>query len=195
MSTTALALLLASAALHMGWNFLVKRAGEKQVFTWLALVVGPACFAPFVLIGATFPAQIWPYVLASAFVELVYFMALTYAYGKNDFSLVYPLARGAAPALLAVWAVLFLGERAPCHGRVWAVLAGARADGGGRCGLVEQPQCRRTESGGRASRAGRGLLYLDLLGDRRRGRSHDRPAALYRPGHEHHRSDADAAHC
>jgi drug/metabolite transporter (DMT)-like permease len=72
---------------------------------------GPACFAPFVLVGASIPAHMWPYVVASAVVELIYFMALTYAYGKGDFSLVYPLARGAAPALLAVWAVLFLGER------------------------------------------------------------------------------------
>jgi drug/metabolite transporter (DMT)-like permease len=110
-SITALALLLAAAALHMGWNFLVKRAGEKQVFTWLAVVVGPLCFAPFVLRDMTFPPEIWPYLIASALVELVYYLALTYAYGKNDFSLVYPLARGAAPALIALWAVLFLGEK------------------------------------------------------------------------------------
>jgi drug/metabolite transporter (DMT)-like permease len=110
-SPTALTLLLAAAALHAGWNLLVKRAGEKQVFTWLALVIGPACFAPFVLVGASFPARVWPYAIASALLELVYFVALTYAYGKADFSLVYPLARGAAPALLAVWAALFLGER------------------------------------------------------------------------------------
>jgi drug/metabolite transporter (DMT)-like permease len=110
-SPIALMLLLAAAALHAGWNLLVKRAGEKQVFTWLALVLGPACFAPFVLFGASFPSGIWPYVIASALLELIYFIALTYAYGKADFSLVYPLARGAAPALLAVWAALFLGER------------------------------------------------------------------------------------
>jgi drug/metabolite transporter (DMT)-like permease len=110
-SSLALALLLAAAALHAGWNLLVKRAGEKQVFTWLALIIGPACFAPFVLAGATFPTYIWPYVIASAVLELIYFVALTYAYGVADFSLVYPLARGAAPALLAIWAALFLGER------------------------------------------------------------------------------------
>jgi drug/metabolite transporter (DMT)-like permease len=110
-SPIALTLLLAAAALHAGWNLLVKRAGEKQVFTWLALAIGPACFAPFVLVGASFPARIWPYVIASALLELIYFIALTYAYGVADFSLVYPLARGAAPALLAVWAALFLGER------------------------------------------------------------------------------------
>jgi drug/metabolite transporter (DMT)-like permease len=110
-SPVALMLLLAAAALHAGWNLLVKRSSEKQVFTWLALVLGPLCFAPFALYGASFPARIWPYVIASALLELIYFVALTYAYGKADFSLVYPLARGAAPALLAVWAALFLGER------------------------------------------------------------------------------------
>jgi drug/metabolite transporter (DMT)-like permease len=110
-SPLALTLLLASAALHAGWNFLVKRSRERQVFTWLALVVGPVCFAPFVLPRASIPPQIWLYVAASAVVELIYFLMLTYAYSKADFSLVYPLARGAAPALLALWAALFLGER------------------------------------------------------------------------------------
>jgi drug/metabolite transporter (DMT)-like permease len=81
------------------------------VFSWLALLFGPLCFAPFVLPSASIPTQIWPYIAASALVELIYFLALTYAYGKADFSLVYPLARGAAPALLALWAALFLGER------------------------------------------------------------------------------------
>jgi drug/metabolite transporter (DMT)-like permease len=107
----ALGLLIASAALHAGWNLLVKRAGEKQVFTWLALMVGTACFAPLLLVGSSLSAQVWPYVIISALVEMVYFVALTYAYGKGDFSLVYPLARGGAPGLLALWAALFLGER------------------------------------------------------------------------------------
>jgi drug/metabolite transporter (DMT)-like permease len=111
MSLFALVLLLAAAALHAGWNFLVKRARQRQIFTWLALVVGPLCFAPFVLPRAEIQSQVWLYIVASAVVELIYFLALTYAYSKADFSLVYPLARGAAPALLALWAVLFLGER------------------------------------------------------------------------------------
>jgi drug/metabolite transporter (DMT)-like permease len=102
---------VAAAALHAGWNFLVKRAGERQVFTWLAMLVGVASFAPFVLPRAAIPPQIWLYIVASAVVELIYVLALTYAYDKADFSLVYPLARGAAPALLVLWAALFLGER------------------------------------------------------------------------------------
>lgn len=110
MSLSALSLLLLAALLHMGWNFLVKRAANRQIFTWLSVVAGAVCFAPFVLGSVNLPPQIWPFILASAFVEFIYYLALTYAYGKSDFSLVYPIARGGAPALIALWAILFLGE-------------------------------------------------------------------------------------
>lgn len=118
MPLPALALLLVAAALHTGWNLLVKRAKEKQVFTWWALIVGTICFIPILVTSAAFPLSIWPYVICSALVEGIYYIALTRAYQDGDFSLVYPMARGAAPAFLAVWAVLFLGE----HLRPFGVL-------------------------------------------------------------------------
>jgi drug/metabolite transporter (DMT)-like permease len=108
---TALILLVVAAALHTGWNLLVKRAREKQVFTWWAMIVGTACFAPLLVFDAGLPAAVWPYLIASALVETIYYLALLRAYTIGDFSLVYPLARGAAPAFLALWAALFLGER------------------------------------------------------------------------------------
>jgi drug/metabolite transporter (DMT)-like permease len=110
-SLTALALLILAAALHTGWNLLVKRAREKQIFTWWAMIVGTACFAPLLVVSAPLPVAVWPYVLTSALVETIYYLALLRAYSIGDFSLVYPLARGAAPAFLALWAALFLGER------------------------------------------------------------------------------------
>ena len=111
MPLSALGLLLSAAVLHAGWNLFVKRAGEKQIFTWWALVVGAVCFAPLVFFGSTLPTRVWPYILGSAVMEAIYYVALTLAYTLGDFSLVYPLARGTAPALLAVWAALFLSER------------------------------------------------------------------------------------
>ncbi|HEY7348727.1 MAG TPA: DMT family transporter [Ktedonobacterales bacterium] len=118
MPLSALGLLLLAAALHALWNLFVKRAGEKQIFTWWALLVGVVCFAPLVIFGAALPAAAWPYILGSAALEAVYFIALTLAYKLGDFSLVYPLARGTAPALLAIWAALFLGERPTLFGLV-----------------------------------------------------------------------------
>ena len=111
MALSALLLLIIAAALHAGWNLLVKRASEKQIFTWWAMVVGTACFAPLLAFSTPLPAAIWPYVLASALVETIYYLALLRAYTIGDFSLIYPLARGAAPAFLALWAALFLSER------------------------------------------------------------------------------------
>lgn len=111
MSLAALSLLLVAAILHAGWNLLVKRAKQKQVFTWLALLIGTICFSPLLIISRPLPIQIWPYVVGSALFEAIYYVGLTIAYDIDDFSLVYPLARGAAPALLVVWAALFLGER------------------------------------------------------------------------------------
>lgn len=116
MPPIALGLLLTAAALHTGWNLLVKRAREKRVFTWWALVVGAIGFAPLLALSPPPPPGVWPYVVASALAEAIYFVALAFAYQYGDFSLVYPLARGAAPAFLAVWAALFLGERPSAAG-------------------------------------------------------------------------------
>ncbi|HEY1352006.1 MAG TPA: DMT family transporter [Ktedonobacteraceae bacterium] len=111
MPISALGLLLTAAFTHTVWNLLVKRAHEKQIFTWWALLLGATFFSPLLLAVHTFPLAIWPYVLSSACLEAIYYLLLIGAYQYGDFSLVYPMARGAVPALLALWAVLFLGER------------------------------------------------------------------------------------
>jgi len=108
---TALALLLVAAVTHTIWNVLIKRAQVRQVFTWWALLCGVLIYSPLLLQIQAFPESIWPFVLASALLEFAYFLFLIRAYQFGDFSLVYPMARGAAPALLTCWAVLFLGER------------------------------------------------------------------------------------
>ncbi len=109
MSAFALSLLLVAGAMHAGWNLLLKRAADRLVVTWLALLAGSLLFLP-VLLARPVPRAIWPFVGASAAVECVYYLLLAYAYDQADFSQVYPLARGAAPAFLAAWAVLLLGE-------------------------------------------------------------------------------------
>jgi drug/metabolite transporter (DMT)-like permease len=111
MPLSALSLLLVAACMHAVWNLLIKRAQEKRIFTWWALLLGTLCFSPFLLQLSAFPLSIWPYVLSSACMEALYFLVLIAAYQKGDFSLVYPLARGAAPVFLTFWAVLFLREQ------------------------------------------------------------------------------------
>lgn len=122
MPLTALGLLLVAAMLHTTWNLIVKRAQEKQVFTWCALIAGVICFSPLLLAGSVFPIYIWPYVVSSALFEALYFFTLIRAYENGDFSLVYPMARGTAPALLVLWTTFFLGERPRLYGLVGIAL-------------------------------------------------------------------------
>ena len=110
MPLTALALLLTSAVLHVTWNLIIKQAGEKLIVTWWALLVGTIIFSPFLIFSLPLPNSIWLYGLASAVFECAYYGTLAYAYHRNDFSIVYPIARGTAPVFTATWAVLFLHE-------------------------------------------------------------------------------------
>ncbi len=110
MPLNALALVLVAAILHAGWNLLLKQAKDKQVFLWWALLIGTVCFAVVFVSQLALPLLIWPYVVGSAIMETAYFITLTWAYAIDDFSLIYPIARGAAPVLLVLWTTLFLKE-------------------------------------------------------------------------------------
>lgn len=111
MPVLAILLLFGSALLHTTWNLLLKQAGEKYIATWWAILIGSSVFLPF-LFFTGLPARVtWLLLLLSVGVEIAYYILLSTAYRDADFSLVYPLARGTAPALIAIWAVLFLGEQ------------------------------------------------------------------------------------
>jgi len=108
-SLLALCFLVAAGVLHAAWNLLIKPVEDRLLVLWLAWLAGSLLFLP-VLVAAPVPRAIWPYVVASSAVEAAYGLLLAHAYGLADFSQVYPLARGAAPALLAVWAALALRQ-------------------------------------------------------------------------------------
>lgn len=132
MPLSALVLVLLAAVLHTAWNLLVKGSDRKEVFTWWALLCGALVFLPILIRGGPVPASVWPCAVASALVEVLYYAALGRAYDRGEFSRVYPIARGAAPAFLAVWAFLFLGERPGTQGLAGlaVLLAGLALVGG-----------------------------------------------------------------
>ena len=110
MPPIAIALLFFAAILHTTWNLLLKQSDDKYISTWWAVFAGSVIFLP-VLFFTGLPArETWTLLIASVVVEVVYYGLLSYAYNDSDFSLVYPLARGSAPALIAFWSILFLGE-------------------------------------------------------------------------------------
>lgn len=111
MSGALIAVLLAAATIHAIWNLLLKTARDRQPLVWWALIVTSACCLAILATRQAPPRAVWGFLLLSAALEAAYYVMLTAAYRVGDFSLVYPVARGAAPALLAGWAVLILGER------------------------------------------------------------------------------------
>src|SRR6185369_15200446 len=118
MPSLAILLLLTSAFLHALWNLMLKRSQEKySAMGWQVIISG--VFAFFLLIFTGFPPRsMWLFALISMALEAVYFILLSNAYTDHDFSLVYPIARGTAPAFLMVWSILFLRETPSAGGIV-----------------------------------------------------------------------------
>jgi drug/metabolite transporter (DMT)-like permease len=122
MPPTALALVLLAALMHALWNLLLKGSQDRMRTAWLASAVGGLLGLPFILLSHPAPLRSWGFAAFAALLEVVYLTLLSAAYARGDFSAVYPLARGSAPALLAVWAALLLGEQPSTAGWLGLVL-------------------------------------------------------------------------
>jgi drug/metabolite transporter (DMT)-like permease len=113
MSTVAIILVILSALMHAGRNYLTKKATDKQAFVWWYEVVGLLLFTPLFLVY--FPAvsltsiTVWIFILASGLLHFVYWVFLTKALETGDLSLVYPIMRS-SPALVLLLSILLLNE-------------------------------------------------------------------------------------
>lgn len=120
MNGTALAIVLASAFLHAGWNYLLKKSDRKIVFIWWFLLLFAIIYFPMLLYflpGTSIPPAGWSCIVASGLIHGAYFWFMGGAYQRGDLSLVYPLARGSGPLLVPMLAVALLGEEiAPLGG-------------------------------------------------------------------------------
>lgn len=111
MPILALILLFLSASLHALWNFLLKKSQEKYIaMGWQVIISGIISLVLIFFTGLP-PKSMWLFAILSTILEAVYFILLSVAYTSHDFSLVYPIARGAAPALLVLWSAIFLREK------------------------------------------------------------------------------------
>jgi drug/metabolite transporter (DMT)-like permease len=126
MPATALGLALAAACIHALWNVLLARARDPEAATAVALLVAIIAFAPVTAAYWDVDAAVWPFVLGSGVFQLAYFTLLAAAYRRVPLSVVYPLARGAAPVLVLVIGVAALGK-----GTSWGQAAGVCLVGAG----------------------------------------------------------------
>jgi drug/metabolite transporter (DMT)-like permease len=106
----AFLLAFAAAWVHGASNVFLAGRREPDAAIAVALVVGVVAFAPVAALTWRLDGGVVPYVAASAALELGYFAFLAAAYRASEVSLVYPVARGSAPILVLLGAVVFLGR-------------------------------------------------------------------------------------
>jgi len=123
----ALAFIAVAAVMHAAWNILLKAAGDPLRTATAGVVAASAALIPLVIAGwlalgrPEVPPSAWLLGIVSGLVEVAYFVFLASAYRRGGLSVVYPVARGSAPILAVVVAVLVLGERLPAA--AWAGVA------------------------------------------------------------------------
>jgi drug/metabolite transporter (DMT)-like permease len=113
MELLALSLASLSGVGHAVWNFLTKRAIDKQVFLWWMLFLRTVVLVPLVAIwaqGISITLVSLICATGSAVFYTAWIVLMSRAYEGGDLSLLYPLSRSSLVYIL-IWAALFLGER------------------------------------------------------------------------------------
>ncbi len=122
MPADAFLLAFAAAWIHAASNVFLGRRREPEAAIAMMLLIGVAAFAPVAALTWRVSGEAVPYIAASALIELGYFAFLAAAYRASEVSLVYPVARGAAPVLVLLGAVVFL-RHGTSAGQVVGVIA------------------------------------------------------------------------
>ncbi len=110
MTLPVLGIVLTAALLHALWNALVKASGDRAITLGLIALghcVPAILLLPFVDIPA-FAAL--PYIVASTVIHWAYYYYLNISYRFGDLSLIYPIARGCAPVMVALGAMIWADE-------------------------------------------------------------------------------------
>lgn len=125
MPADALALALAAAVLHAGWNVLLRGSEDVEARTAVVLALSLLLFAPAAAATWSVSWAVAPYVAASAAFEGAYFGLLVAAYRRRELSVVYPVARGSAPLFVLLGTAVVLARHVSVDGAVGVCLVAA----------------------------------------------------------------------
>lgn len=108
MSAIVFAGVIGAALLHALWNALVK-GGTDKTLSMAAVVIGHMPIAFVALPFTSLPAlQSLPYLLGGIVLHFGYQVFLLKSYQMGDLTQVYPIARGSAPLIVALFSVTVL---------------------------------------------------------------------------------------
>lgn len=103
-------LMLMSAVLHATIGVLMKQSLDKTLFRAMLALASAVSVIPLLFFLPPPPPAAWTYLLIGAGLHFLYQLAQIKAFETGDMSLVYPVMRGSAPALAALFAYFILGE-------------------------------------------------------------------------------------
>lgn len=150
MTPAVFALVLFAAALHAGWNAIVKGSGDKFLTT-VAICLAAAIVAAPILPFMPLPAQAsWAHLGFSIVLQTIYYGLVAAAYSRADMSVAYPIMRGTAPLMVALLAGVVFHESLPHTG--WIGI-----------GLISGGILSMAFLGRHGSRSGFGLALLNAL--------------------------------
>ncbi|MDZ7909090.1 MAG: DMT family transporter [Gemmobacter sp.] len=126
MTIWVLLAVLGAAFLHALWNALIKigtsRLRAMLILSVAEIPIGLAIALP----RPPMLAEAWPWAIAAGCTHFFYKTFLTFAYDRGDLSRVYPIARGAAPMVVALVGAAFLSDdiTAPQYAGIALLAAG-----------------------------------------------------------------------
>ncbi len=122
MSWAIVGAVLFSALLHASWNALIKSGRDKALDTALIHLLGCGVGAVLVALVGLPERAAWPWLAASVFIHVGYYVTLVGAYKHGELGFSYPIMRGTAPLLVALLSGSLIGEHLPLV--AWLGVAG-----------------------------------------------------------------------
>jgi drug/metabolite transporter (DMT)-like permease len=120
-SNLVLAAVLLGAAFHSIWNAIIKAQPDHSIAALVVAVFTGMWGIPFIFALPQPPAAAWSYLIASSLIHVAYFLLVGFVYRSADLGVAYPLTRGSAPMITAIFAFIILAEALAWNG--WFAIA------------------------------------------------------------------------
>jgi drug/metabolite transporter (DMT)-like permease len=101
---------LLAALLHASWNAMIKSGSDVLLDTAANIAGAGIVSLPFLFILPLPARESWPFIAGSVLTHVAYYFCMINAYRSGDLSLVYPLMRGVAPLITALFGIVWLRE-------------------------------------------------------------------------------------
>jgi len=96
--------------MHASWNALIKISGDRFFTMATVMGAGSILLIPMIPFVDFPPSAALPFLFTSFALHLAYYGVLIFAYRYGDLSVVYPIARGSSPVLIAIGAYLLADQ-------------------------------------------------------------------------------------